>query len=250
MSNYRTRITNIVVGALFFLLLVTAQNSLKTANLCYAEDEIWDPIEDTNRSLFDFNNFFDRNLLEPVAKGYKWATPEFARTGIGNFFRNLGYPSYLVSDLVQVKFGQVGLHTGRFLINTTIGIFGLIDVAKHFGLEHHEEDFGVALAYQGVPPGPYIMLPFWGPSNLRDFTGRIVDLVLDPFYWVPYMDVSDSAKFWVPVGATVTRAVHQRANLLDAVDAAKESSLDYYLFVQSAYYQYREGLVNDGKGDE
>ena len=212
-----------------------------------AESEIYDPIESVNRGIFWFNDQFDIYLLEPVARGYDYIAPDPIQEGINNFFNNLGYPQYLVSDLVQLKFGQALEHTGRFILNSTIGVAGFVDVAKHLGLEHHREDFGLALAYHGVPAGPYIVLPFLGPSNLRDGIGLLVDTALDPTYWLAAGDILKSNEEWIVSGSTTTlKFVHQRAQLFEAIETAKESSLDYYLFMQSAYYQHREGLLNDG----
>jgi phospholipid-binding lipoprotein MlaA len=201
-----------------------------------------------NRGIFWFNDTIDVYAMEPVAQGYDEITPTPIRTGINNFFLNLRFPMYFVSDLVQFKVTQAAEHTGRFLINSSIGLFGLIDVAKHLGLEDHYEDFGLALAYHGVPPGPYLVLPFVGPSNVRDGIGYLVDLFLDPLF---VFGVSSNTpapvkdKVLLPTGAL--KFINIRANLLEAVEAAKSSSLDYYLFVQSAYYQHREGVLNDGK---
>lgn len=143
-------------------------------------EEPYDPLEDFNRAIFSFNDTLDVHLLEPVARAYRDYTPDPMRTGIGNFFLNLRYPSYLVSDVVQGKFDQVLEHTGRFLINSTVGVVGLIDVAKDWGLPDHDEDFGIALAYHGVPSGPYLVIPVVGPSSVRDGVGRVVDAFLDP----------------------------------------------------------------------
>jgi phospholipid-binding lipoprotein MlaA len=211
------------------------------------DQEIWDPIEPVNRAIFSFNDTLDSYLLEPVAKGYDYVLPEFARTGVRNFFENLSYPSYLVSDLVQLKFTQAARHTGRFLLNSTVGLVGTIDVAREVGLGPHKEDFGIALAYRGVPPGPYLVLPFFGPSNLRDGAGRLVDFFLDPVEAVSFTELSSSTKAAISVGGSTLRVLSQRADLLEGVKAAKESSLDYYTFVQSSYYQYRRGIMNDGK---
>lgn len=213
-------------------------------------EEINDPLESVNRGIFSFNDTIDVNLLEPVARGYDSVMPQSIRTGVGNFFENLNYPQYLVSDLVQGKIGQVGLHTGRFLINSTIGLVGLIDVAKEFGLERHVEDFGIALAYHGMPSGPYIVLPIIGPSNLRDGFGMIVDTALNPLTWLTYTELSAGAQWGIQLGARGITLVHTRAGLIQAIETAKESSLDYYLFVQGAYYQHRHGLVTDGKDDD
>lgn len=221
--------------------------SMMTLSQCHAQsEEIYDPLEDVNRGIFWFNDTLDVNILEPVARGYKEYVPSFMRTGIHNFFLNLRYPSYLVSDILQGKITQAGEHTGRFLINSTIGLGGLLDIAKDVGLPDHQEDFGIMLAYHGVPAGPYLMLPLLGPSNVRDGVGQIVDGFLDPIGWIGYSSLSSSTKLIIAASTLGIRTIHTRAGLIQAIETGKESSVDYYLFVQSAYYQYREGLVYDG----
>lgn len=212
---------------------------------CRAQ-EISDPIEPVNRGIFWFNDKLDVYLLEPVARGYTDIMPERAQKGVSNFFENLRYPKYLVSDIVQFKFTQALEHTGRFVINSTVGIVGLIDVAKEFGLEKHEEDFGIALAYHGVGSGPYLVLPILGPSNLRDGFGKLVDSFLDPISALTYTNVDDSTKVPIIIGAKTLELIDTRAGLIEAVETAKKSSLDYYLFVQGAYYQHRRGVLYDG----
>jgi len=214
------------------------------------EDEITDPWESMNRGTFWFNDQVDINVLEPVARGYEEYIPEPVRTGIGTFFMNLRYPQYLVSDIVQGKITQAGEHTGRFLINSTVGLAGLIDVAKDVGLPDHQEDFAIALAYHGVPPGPYLVLPILGPSNIRDGVGLIVDGFLDPIGWIGYSNLSAGSKLAIAASTLGLKLVHTRAGLIQAVETSKESSVDYYLFVQGAYYQYRHGLVTDGKDED
>ena len=238
-----TRFIERAVLSIVTLGLVTAISFQSS----YAQsEEIYDPIEDVNRGIFWFNDTLDVNVLEPIAKGYKEYVPSFMRTGINNFFLNLRYPSYLVSDILQGKITQAGEHTGRFLINSTIGLGGLLDIAKDVGLPDHQEDFGIMLAYHGVPAGPYLMLPFLGPSNVRDGVGLIVDGFLDPIGWIGYSSLSSSTKLIIAASTLGIRTVHTRAGLIQAIETGKESSVDYYLFVQSAYYQYREGLVYDG----
>jgi len=215
-----------------------------------APEEPYDPIEPVNRAIFEFNDTVDVYVLEPVARAYKNNVPDEVQTGVDNFFLNLRYPSYLVSDIFQGKFDQALDHTGRFLVNSTVGVLGFIDVAKDIGLPDHEEDFGVALAYHGVPAGPYLMLPILGPSNVRDGVGRIVDAFLDPIGWVGYTSLSAGTKVTIAASTLGLKLVHTRAGLLQAVEAAKESSVDYYLFMQGAYYQHRRGLVTDGKDEE
>ncbi len=215
-----------------------------------SDPEINDPWEPMNRGIFDFNDTLDVHVFEPIAQGYKDITHENVRIGVGNFFNNLRYPSYLVSDLVQFKFTQALTHTGRFLINTTAGIAGFIDVAKHVGLPDHEEDFGIALAYHGVPAGPYFVIPLIGPSNVRDTCGLVVDFFLDPLYWVRYTNLSTGAKLAIAGSTTALKYVDTRASLLEGIKSAKESSVDYYLFVQGAYYQHRRGVLRDGATED
>lgn len=207
--------------------------------------QVWDPIEPVNRGIFWFNDKADIYVLEPVARGYDYIVPAPMQDCIGNFFNNLRYPAYLVSDLVQLKFTQAAEHTGRFLLNTVVGMAGLVDVASHWGLKEHEEDFGTALAYHGVPPGPYLVLPFLGPSNLRDGFGRLVDGFLHPLYYTGSVGASERQALAIGVGSRALDLIDQRANMFEAIKAAKESALDYYLFVQSAFYQHRQGLVED-----
>jgi phospholipid-binding lipoprotein MlaA len=209
-------------------------------------EEPYDPLESVNRGIFDFNDTLDVYAIEPVSRTYRNNVPDFLQTGITNFFLNLRYPSYLVSDILQGKFEQALEHTGRFLINTTVGIVGLVDVAEDIGLPDHEEDFGTALAYHGVPAGPYLVLPLLGPSNVRDGVGRIVDGFLDPIGWIYYSSASSGVKLGVSATALGVKLINTRAGLLQAVETAKESSLDYYLFTQGAYYQYRNGVITDG----
>ena len=211
-----------------------------------SDSEVRDPLEKMNRGIFWFNDKADVYVIEPVARGYRYVMPNPLETGVHNFFNNLRYPVYLVSDLLQFKFTQMLEHTGRFVVNSTVGVAGLIDVGKHVGLPDHEEDFAIALAYHGVPPGPYLVLPFLGPSNLRDAVGLLADAVLNPFYWVGRTDLHDDAQNALIYGSTALKAIDTRARLLDAVETAKESSVDYYLFVQGAYYQYRRGVLYDG----
>jgi phospholipid-binding lipoprotein MlaA len=215
-----------------------------------APEEPYDPAEPVNRFIFDVNDTLDIHIMEPIARAYKENVPDPVQIGIKNFFLNLRYPSYLVSDIIQGKFEQALDHTGRFLINSTIGVLGFVDMAKDYGLPDHEEDFGIALMHHGVPAGPYIMLPFLGPSNVRDGVGRLVDAFLDPIGWVGYSSLSAGTKVAIAATALGVKAVHTRAGLLQAIEAGKESSVDYYLFAQGAYYQYRQGLLTDGMDDE
>lgn len=211
----------------------------------FADEEVKDPIEGFNRGVFAVNDFMDVYLFEPVAKGYDYVTPQPVQDSVNNFFENLGYPSYLLSDVVQLKFGQAAEHTGRFLINSTLGVAGLFDVAKYFGLEEHKEDFGIALAYHDVPPGPYMVLPLIGPTNLRDLVGTGVDVLVNPFFWMARTEMHDRTQNTIIYSAQGLQTIQIRADLIEAIDAGKDSSLDFYSFVRKTYYQKRESLLTD-----
>lgn len=233
------------------LLVFILSLFLTSSAFAQQDNEVNDPIESVNRGIFWFNDQLDIFVLEPVASGYDDITPNSVQDSIGNFFENLGYPKYLVSDLVQLKFGEAAQHTGRFLINSTIGVAGLFDFATDFGLPHESEDFGIALAYHDVPPGPYLVLPVLGPSNVRDAVGKVVDYFLDPLtMFGRYSQASTNTKLAITYGARAVDAIDTRAGLLDAIKTAKESSVDYYLFVQGAYYQHRRGVLFDGNPPE
>ena len=223
---------------LILLILLTFVN--------VASADISDPLESVNRPIFWFNDKVDSYVLKPVAQGYQYVVPRPARTGVANFFDNLRYPIYLVSDVVQLKFGQAAEHTGRFLLNSTIGIGGLLDVAKECGLEKHREDFGTALGYHGVPDGPYIVIPFLGPSSLRDAFGLLVDRFLHPSAYISVLDLHTAEENWTTYGLVGAEAISSREQFLGVVESGKSAALDFYLFSRSAYKQSRDGLINDG----
>jgi phospholipid-binding lipoprotein MlaA len=234
-----------------FFILAPFLCVLLPADAASAEEtEIYDPIEPFNRGVFWFNDTFDVYFLEPVARGYDYITPRTVQTGVSNFFDNLKYPAYLVSDLLQLKFDQAGTHTARFFLNSTFGVLGLVDAAENLGFEKHHEDFGTMLGYNGVGPGPYIVLPFLGPSNLRDAVGTGVDALLNPVYHLGAYGVDDNDAVLISAGATALNVVNTRARLLDAVSSAKDASLDYYLFVRKAYSQIRYEQIYDEAAPE
>ncbi len=209
--------------------------------------QVHDPLEDVNRAIFTFNDTLDVYILEPVASGYEEYVPKPIQHRVHDFFQNLRSPIYVVSDLVQLKFAQAGNHTGRFIINSTIGGLGLVDVAKTFGMPHESEDFGTALGYHGVGEGPYLVLPLLGPSNCRDLFGRIIDYFLNPMNYAgdAFGDGDEIA-----IGANVVEGVDTRAGLLEAVESAKEASVDYYSFVKNSYHQHRQNLIFDNDPPE
>lgn len=202
-----------------------------------------DPFEPFNRAMYVFNDKFDRYLLKPAAKGYRAVVPRPARRGVSNFFSNLREPAVLLNNALQGKFGNAAVSLGRFLTNTTVGLFGLFDVATHFGLERHDEDFGQTLAVWGFGDGPFLVLPFFGPSNLRDGVGLYADLEA-----YPPTHASDESTRWTLYAVD---AVDTRARLLEAGDILEQAAgRDPYVFVREAYRQRRRSLINDGAAAE
>lgn len=212
-----------------------------------AAEEVSDPIESFNRSMFWFNDKLYTYLLRPIAIGYDTVVPDVAQTGVHNFFSNIRSPIYMVSDLGQLKFEQLGIHTSRFLINSTLGLGGLIDVAKELELKEHSEDFGTALGYNGVGAGPYIVLPFFGPSNTRDAFGRVVDTFLNPLYYVGAFDLSSDAELAIVAGTKLLETTDDVNRARESIDLAKDTAMDYYVMIRSAYNQRRQNLIYDNK---
>lgn len=199
-----------------------------------------DPWEGFNRGVFTFNDALDRAVLKPVARGYRWATPQPVQTGVGNFFSNLGEIRTTLNSLLQGKPGNAGRSTSRFLINSTVGIAGLWDVATPMGVSAEREDFGQTLGVWGVGEGPYLVLPLLGPSTARDTGGLPLDMVTYPTYYVE----NDKVRY----GLTALRIVNLRAGLLDHEELIRG---DRYTFIRDAYLQRRRFEVSDGElGDD
>jgi len=238
----------IIIIFISFNLFATASDEVKTSSDDFEtttfEDEIYDPLEGVNRAIFGFNNVADRIILEPVAKGYK-KLPSPIQSGIGNFLNNLKLPLAAVNQLLQGQGKNAAESTGRFFINSTIGIFGLVDVAENIGLEQKEEDFGQTLAKWGVGDGFYIVLPLFGPSNVRDTTGMLMTMVTDPVnaYAV------DQGEAWAVPFRTAANAVDQRSQIIDEVNALRDNSVDYYAAVRSSYYQNRKAAISNTDDD-
>ncbi len=199
-----------------------------------------DPLEPLNRAIYQFNETADRYVLRPVAKGYVAVTPSFMRTGVRNFLRNLVYPVTIVNQYAQGEVIDGSRDLGRFLVNSTIGVAGLIDVAQYWGMPAHVEDFGQTLGTWGVGEGWYLMLPLLGPSTNRDLVGTLFDAPLSPVYHV------DNELFIY--GYTAVDAVQLRADLLGADDLLYEQD-DRYAFVRSAYLQRRKSAIRNGAPD-
>lgn len=198
-----------------------------------------DPWRNTNEQIFRLNDYFDQLIVRPVASAYNLFIPRVARQGIGNFFSNIDDINVFVNDLLQFKFDAAASDSGRFLVNTTLGIGGILEVATGFGLRKNEEDFGQTLGSWGVGSGPYVMLPVFGASNVRDSFGLVLDTLFNP---IQYHDEES-----VRLTMFLVRETDSRSRLL-ALDELVTG--DRYLFVREAYVQRREYLVHDGQVED
>ena len=199
-----------------------------------------DPYEGFNRKVFAFNERLDKAVLKPVAKGYTKILPQIVRTGVTNFFANLGMVVTTFNDAIQLKGEKVPVDIARFVTNLTFGIFGLIDVATELRIENRNEDFGQSLGYWGVGSGPYIVLPFFGPSTVRDAPGLAVDFVVSPYF---YVEDDKAGVLW---GLLAVNVVNTRANLLPAEKILDESGVERYMFLRDVYLKRRQYLIHDG----
>jgi len=201
-----------------------------------------DPLEGINRGIYKFNDVTDRALFKPVAKAYKAVAPTPVRKGFNNFFNNLGSITTVLNDLLQLKFANAFTDAGRFIINSTFGLAGFIDVAGMDNIPNHKEDFGQTLGHWGVGNGAYLVLPFLGASSVRDTTGLIFDTATtDP---VAYTHNIGEVRLHNQIRAA--QFIDRRTELLDAKDFMDNASLDPYAFYRDAYLQRRENLVTDG----
>jgi len=201
-----------------------------------------DPLESINRGVYKFNDVTDRAVFKPVATAYKTVAPTPIRTGVNNFFNNLGTLTNVLNNLLQFKLANAFSEAGRFVINSTFGIAGFIDVTGMDKIPVHKEDFGQTLGYWGVGPGAYLVLPFAGPSSVRDTTGWIFDLsTTDP---ITYTHNIGEVRLHNQLRAA--QFIDKRTELLDAKDLVDDASLDPYAFMRDAYLQRRASLVQDG----
>ncbi len=232
---YLSRILK-VSAALACLFMVGCASQPASVDQSYVNPDPW---EGFNRKVFVFNEKLDAWILKPVAKGYDFVTPAPVQQGVGNFFSNIGEVPNVVNDVFQWKWKRAGLDSSRFLINSTVGVLGIFDVATAWGIEEGTgEDAGQTIGHWGVKQGPYIVLPLFGPTTLRDGLMRPVDYFLDPVsYITPTLD---------RLATSGGRIVHQRAELLTIDDLA---SGDLYIVVRDAYLQRRLFLEADGELD-
>jgi len=208
----------------------------------FAGPDIYDPLESSNRLVFRFNRQVDRFFWNPVARGYRFVVPAPARRSVVRAFNNLNTPIYLVNDLLQVRFLDAAKTLGAFVINTTVGLGGLLDAGQAVGLEPQPADFGQTLALAGVGNGPYLVIPVLGPSTLRDGVGGIVDRFFHPLTYL--IGITPQLMWGGGVG------VSRRAEVDAKLKALEESSLDFYSVMRSAYIQTREHSIEELRDED
>jgi len=200
-----------------------------------------DPFERVNRAVFSFNEAADEYVIKPVAEAYRFVLPEFVRTGVTNFFSNINDVLIAANNLLQGKPSNAASDIGRFLVNSTIGILGLFDVATDMGLDKNREDFGQTLGVWGMADGPYMVLPFFGASNVRDTVGLVVDIETDFMLNTNKLDSDEK------LAVNGLRVINRRADLLDAGQLLEDAAFDKYSFVRDGYIQRRRSQVFDGE---
>ena len=217
----------------------------------------YDPWEPMNLKFFEFNRQFDRFLLKPVARGYNFLLPDWVQLSISNLFYHVRFPSRFLNNVFQGKFRGAGIEVGRFVVNSTIGGAGLIDVAKDMDLQTPEEDTGQTLGFYGVKPGPYLVLPLMPPYTLRDGIGFVIDIFMNPLNWlvapiikinnVPSL-ISHNNEFTITVVQFSVRAgeiVNERSRNYEKFQGVEEATLDLYTSVRNAYLQKRARAIRE-----
>ena len=235
----------VVFANLLLVLAVILPGCATQANApqsATAEEDFNDPFEDTNRKIFDFNQVVDRNVLVPVAKAYRTVLPDVVRDSIRDFLYNLREPLIFANDTLQADFERAGQTVARFVLNSTLGVGGLIDVAGRWGqLPYHEQDLGITLGVWGIPEGPYLVLPILGPSDPRDLGGQVAEGFGDPFNKL--VTGNPFTLYWIPFVRGGVSGIDQRSRYIETLADIERTSLDYYATIRSLYRQRRAALV-------
>ncbi len=212
------------------------------------ESSVHDPWEGYNRSIFRFNEGVSRFFAEPVAKAWKFTIPDFARTGLRNVFVNIAFPIRVANTVLQLKPLETGQEIARFVTNVSFGVGGLFDPASYaLNLPMNREDFGQTLGYWGVPPGPFFMLPIFGPSTVRDTFGLVGDIAVSV---VTFSAAGVSVPFFATFAAQAGNFINSQSFVVDDIKRERESSVDFYASVRNAYVQFRENRIADREYDE
>lgn len=239
-KNYRSLLLAACAG-----FLLAGCSTIGEGHQANGSLEIHDPFESTNRAVFAFNDVVSDAVVHPVVKGYRAVVPKPARSGVRNFLRNLKSPVILANQLLQGDVDGAENAFVRGVVNTLVGLGGLFDVASKEGIKYEQEDFGQTLGVWGVDHGPYLVVPFIGPSSLRDYTGYAVDSFADPLRWYLH-NVDHDGLYYAKLGADY---LDLRESLMDVLEDLEASSIDYYAAIRSTYYQRRDALVKDQASD-
>ena len=226
-----------LISLMFCLVLAAGCASQQTVE----QGGTSDPFEPVNRAIFRFNEYADKYVARPVAQGYQFIFPSLIRTGVNNFFDNISYPIDILNAALQGKFKQAGLDTSRLIINSTIGVLGFMDPATGAGLVQNQEDFGQTFGTWGIPQGPYIIVPIFGPRTIRSGVGDLAGLYVNPQFWLFNSSVQTKVNIvWL---------IHERSTLI-GLDEEVQRAFDRYAFVRDAYLQNRQFLLHDGNPPE
>jgi phospholipid-binding lipoprotein MlaA len=240
----------LVFSNLLLVVTLTLAGCATPSNNPQAEtaeaEDFNDPLEDTNRAIFDFNQVVDRNVLVPVAKAYRTVLPDPVRDSLRDFLRNLREPLIFANDALQGEFERAGQTFARFTLNSTLGVGGLIDVAGRWGeLPYHEDDLGLTFGVWGIPEGPYLVVPVLGPATPRDLGGQVAEGFGDPFNRLvtgnPY------TLYWIPFVRGGVAGIDQRSRYIETLADIERTSLDYYATIRSLYRQRRAALIRHEK---
>ena len=244
MLNYNLKVLFKIL--VLVTLVFTTNCSVNKSNIIDKTPEAEDPWENLNRGTFAFNQTFDKYLLAPLAKGYRLIFPAEIRTGVRNFLSNLSEPWSSINSALQGDLKNTGNTLARFIINSTIGILGIFDVATEIGFEKQKEDFGQTLAVHGVGPGPYLVLPFLGPSTVRDALGKVTSLYADPVTLALERNNKDE---WIWIGMAL-KGIDFREQNLEKIDNLEATSVDFYATIRSLYLERRNRMIRNQSADE
>jgi len=241
-GNILVTLAFIVVGNLFLVACSSTAND----PIYVGDILVEDPLEENNRRIFAFNTAIDKAIIHPVVKGYRAIVPKPARNGLRNFLRNIKSPITFANQLLQGDLPGASDVIVRSSVNTLLGAGGVFDLAGYEGIEYEPEDFGQTLALWGVGHGPYLVVPFLGPSSIRDYAGYATDSIADPLRW--YLHNIDEE--WVYYTKSGLDYLDLRESFMDVLEDLESSSIDYYASVRSIYYQRRAALVRDEREDQ
>jgi phospholipid-binding lipoprotein MlaA len=236
--------------SLVILAMIASGCATQSANqqaAAVGEENFHDPLENTNRKIFDFNQVVDRSVIAPAAKGYRAALPEPVREMVHDFLNNLDEPLNFANATLQGRFGYAKDAFVRFVLNSTIGMAGFVDVAGRWGIPYRDNDLGVTFGVWGIPDGPYLVVPILGPSDPRDLAGIAIQSFGDP--WNRITSGEPWTLYWIPYARGALTALDQRSRYLDTLADIERTSLDYYATIRSLYRQRRAALVRGEHGN-